>query len=58
MSSVRTAEDVERTLDEAKIKLSWLNPVTQILQFAQEEQEYICLELNKDLMTHLEGGQR
>ncbi|XP_059485151.1 sister chromatid cohesion protein DCC1 [Neocloeon triangulifer] len=53
----RKLDDIERTLEEAKIKTTWLNPVTQIIRFADEEPEYKCLELNKDLLETLESGQ-
>ncbi|CAB3372112.1 Hypothetical predicted protein [Cloeon dipterum] len=53
----RTREDVEKTLNEAKIKTLVLNPCTQILKFSEEEAAYTCLELNKELLETLESGQ-
>lgn len=47
-----------KTLEEAKIASSSLNPLTQILKFTVNEPDYLCLELNKELLETLESGQR
>lgn len=54
----RSVDDVNKTLEEAKIASSSLNPLTQILKFTINEPDYLCLELNKELQESLESGQR
>jgi hypothetical protein len=54
----RSVDDVNKTLEEAKIAFCSLNPLTQILKFTINEPDYLCLELNKELQESLESGQR